>query len=172
MRPLLAVAATAAALGPALAAPAEDEDAAASTAARAGAGRLELTVVSIFGDQEIGRCPVRLRVRRGPSGSAVLSDVRILDAVGTNLLACGDVVACREGGIGAPKGTPPLPWRGESVGQGQLELSICLDTCLGRFEGPVRLRQADTGDGRWRAWGRKRAVGVSGLELSGALWQR
>jgi hypothetical protein len=140
-------------------------------------GLLDFTALTLFGDQSLGRCKVDLQMRVDRDGAVTISDVEIvkrsLDSSVPGQAACGDLHPCGRS-LNAPEEAPTLPWHGrlrDPAGRPRnvIELDFCLDTCLGRFEGPVTL-PLTTGPGRRvRLRARRARVGVSGLELSGDL---
>jgi hypothetical protein len=134
-----------------------------------GQGRAQFTVLTMFGDERVGSCPFRFRLRSAPgSGALLLSHMKISDSGGPG---CGDFRACGP----APKGhetpsTPP-PWTGRvdaSSSKGSATIAMCFDTCFGRFEGPTRVSVQTGPAGIERIRARGAPVGLSGLEISGS----
>lgn len=130
-----------------------------------GTAPIDITVRTMFGPLHFGRCQVSVNALIGPTGRAWLQSFAP-DGAG----ACGDMLACRE------KATPEkiafankLPWRGEVLqraGRPGMELDLCVDTCMGKFEGKVAFDLVDErGDLTLRA--RDSVAGSSGLELDG-----
>lgn len=126
---------------------------------------IDITVRTMFGPMRFGRCRIAINLLVGPSGRTWLQG---FDSESAG--ACGDLLPCREKStpeeiIGANK----LPWKGRivrgSAGVGT-ELDVCLDTCLGRFEGRTAFDLLDE-RGDWTLRAKNSTVGVSGLELDG-----
>jgi hypothetical protein len=135
-------------------------------------GKLRFTVVSLFGDQLLGTCDLRMRAERRRSGALALTRIEIVDGVGLYRMACGDLAACAGDGRRRTDASAPLPWRGRELGRADdrdVELRVCLDTCLGRFEGRVDGDLDATSAGGWRLALRSAPIGWSGMELSGHL---
>ncbi len=80
---------------------------------------------------------------------------------------CVDLRACRVKGVGVR-----APWMGTIYagddGGFHVDVDVCLDTCIGWFEGSARFELVRTG-GEWRLRADAAAVGETGLELDGEL---
>jgi hypothetical protein len=77
---------------------------------------------------------------------------------------CSDVTQCFERRRGRTR-----PWPGRIVPDGDglmLKATICLDSCLGRFEGRVDMRLRRAG-GTWRVVMSDESIGTSGWKLDG-----
>jgi hypothetical protein len=135
--------------------------------------RVTFTAVGIFGDVPLATCAVGLTVAIGPAGTlAAAPVVNSLDGAASG--PCGDVLACRRSADPERLGEQP-PWRGRLSTRGraiEADLDACLDTCLGRFEGRLRLDLERTPARQWRMRADRAAVGSSGLELAGAWMLR
>lgn len=142
---------------------------------RAQKAKLAFTTLSLFGDEPLGRCPVRFDLRVGPTGELAIERIAVeayvLDDPRTRQAACGDIVACRPHPATASESDPGRPWSGRvAVSAGgalRAELRICFDTCFGRFEGPASLRLRPVARGAWRLEAERQAIGLSGLEIDG-----
>ncbi|HEX2070752.1 MAG TPA: hypothetical protein VHF90_03770 [Thermoleophilaceae bacterium] len=122
--------------------------------------RLELSAVSPFGTMAFAECDVALDVQMDGRGQGWISDMSI---DGRN--PCFDAAPCFSG---RQRG---LPWRSWIVRRGgglELRIDVCLDTCVGRFEGRWDLALVRHGDG-WRARADQAMVGTSGWRFDGVL---
>lgn len=129
------------------------------------ANEIDITVRTMFGPLHFGRCRIAINLLVGPTGRTWLQG---FDSESAG--ACGDMLPCRE------KSTPEeiiqankLPWKGRVVrgsAGAEAELDLCLDTCLGRFEGRTAFDLLDE-RGDWTLRAKDSVVGVSGLELDG-----
>ncbi|HYI99587.1 MAG TPA: hypothetical protein VEX36_07935 [Thermoleophilaceae bacterium] len=128
-------------------------------------GKIDITVRTMFGPVRFGRCNIAINLLVGPTGSTWLQGFTS-DSAG----ACGDMLPCREKASAKNIAlADKLPWKGKIV-QGpagpQSELDLCLDTCMGRFEGRTTFDLVEQrGDRVMRAT--DSVAGVSGLELDG-----
>jgi hypothetical protein len=190
MRAALAMVAVAAATTPASSAPAQDAEVRAWDLTRAGGkparcaelstesypligggcvlyavSGIDITVRTMFGPMRFGRCRIAINLLVGPTGRTWLQGFDS-DSGG----ACGDMLPCREK-ASAEKifQADKFPWKGRIV-QGadglQSELDLCLDTCMGRFEGKTVFDLLEE-RGDWTMRARDSVAGVSGLELDG-----
>jgi hypothetical protein len=138
-------------------------------------GKLDLTVLSMFGDEPLGRCPYRFTARVG-GGELVLEDVWIrpyeVPDPAKRQAGCGDVMPCQGPVETAREGRRGVPWRGRVESRGSdafaVEMDACFDTCFGRFEGPMPLSLRRLADGGWRLTADRTPVGTSALELDGS----
>jgi hypothetical protein len=124
-----------------------------------------ITVRTMFGPLRFGRCEVGVNVLFGPTGVVWVQSFESGSAG-----ACGDMLPCRE------KASPTeiasankLPWKGRVV-EGSIrprsEFDLCLDTCMGKFEGRIAFDLVqERGDLTLRA--KDSVAGDSGLELDG-----
>lgn len=130
-----------------------------------GTAPIDITVRTMFGPLRFGRCEVSVNFLIGPTGRTWLQSFESGSGG-----ACGDMLPCREKAPAAEIASAnKLPWKGTitpSSGRPRVELDLCLDTCMGKFEGnvPFTLIQ-ERGDLTLRA--RNSVAGVSGLELDG-----
>ncbi|MEX1141496.1 MAG: nuclear transport factor 2 family protein [Thermoleophilaceae bacterium] len=133
-------------------------------AATATARDIDFTLLSVLGASAFARCGVRMDLHADGRGRVWAANVD----TDKDRFPCNDIAPCSgRPGVGALPSSGP-PWRGRVRGSGarmRLELDVCLDTCIGRFEGRTRLRLVPAGR-RWAMWVRG-AVGLSGLELEG-----
>jgi hypothetical protein len=130
-----------------------------------GVSAIDITVRTMFGPLRFGRCQIAINLLVGPTGATWLQGFSS-DSAG----ACGDMLPCREKASAEKIGLAnKLPWKGQIV-RGpdgfKSELDVCLDTCMGRFEGRTAfdlLRER----GDWTMRAKDSVAGVSGLELDG-----
>lgn len=129
-----------------------------------GVGSIDLTVLSVFGEDRVGRCPFRFRAQVA-DGRLAITEIDISDSASP---ACGDFRACRRAGSGGGVANT-VPWAGRLDKDGVATVSACFDTCFGRFEGrtPVTLERAPDGTPR-RLTVSHATVGLSGLQVSGS----
>jgi hypothetical protein len=131
---------------------------------------MRFTVVSVFGDQPFAHCPLSYRMRIGPTGSLVLSDIATSQFTGDVHGPCGDTLACRRDVQGPDE--DKLPWTGKlsasNDGSLHADIDACFDTCLGRFEGNARLDFEQLPNGVWRMRATLVPVGTSGMEIAGS----
>lgn len=128
-------------------------------------GDIDITVQTMFGPLRFGRCHIGINLLVDAKGAAWLHGFSS-DSKG----ACGDLLPCREKAsaeeiLQADK----LPWKGRIVRNGdgfQSELDLCLDTCMGRFEGRTVFDLLEE-RGDWTMRAKDSVAGVSGLELDG-----
>jgi len=129
-------------------------------------GRIDMTVVSAFGDRLYARCDLDLEILVDSRAELIVNDLGNGGGPGAIGDTCGDIYSCRNA-----DGEHVL-WRGRIVRarDGRLELAIanaCLGTCLGRFAGGLVLRVAERPGGRIELVARGSGLGDSGLALSG-----
>lgn len=132
--------------------------------ATATARDIDFTLLSTLGASSYARCGMRMDLHADGRGRVWAANV----ATDKDRFPCNDIGPCS----GAP-GVDELPsggrpWRGRVRGSGaemEIELDVCLDTCVGRFEGRTRFTLVPAGR-RSAMWVRG-AVGLSGLELEG-----
>jgi hypothetical protein len=126
----------------------------------AGPNDLRFTVVTPFGVVPFSDCGQSFTVHVDSAGSVWLGFIR---SDGGN--PCGDVQPCLVEGMGTQR-----PWTGRirvaDDGEVRMRVNICLDTCMGWFEGPtdIGLRRVD---GAWRLRADDALIGDSGLEVDG-----
>lgn len=129
------------------------------------AGEIDITVQTMFGPLRFGRCRIAINLLVDGAGGTWLQGFDS-DSGG----ACGDMLPCREKApakeiVAANK----LPWKGRIVRTAngpQTELELCLDTCMGRFEGRTAFDLLEE-RGDWTMRAKDSIAGVSGLELDG-----
>jgi hypothetical protein len=121
---------------------------------------LRFTVITPFGSMKFADCEYRYTAHIASDGATWLGFLR---TGGGN--PCGDMQPCLVEGAAIQR-----PWSGRIHADGQGELymrvDICLDTCMGWFEGKTRL-DLDRVGGAWRIRADKAMVGDSGLEVDG-----
>jgi len=138
---------------------------------------VRLTVLSMYGPVPFETCLVQLALHVSPAGEVWMPTFGA-DEEGRRQGACGDIEPCRWTGGDEPIYMAPFdPWRGtieRAGGRDVAVLDTCFDTCLGRFEGKLRIGLVRKG-GRWRASAAPGSVGESGLRLEGSWpisWER
>jgi len=131
---------------------------------------MSFTVVSLFGEELLARCPISFSVHVGSTGSLVVGNIassQISDDVSG---PCGDILACRRVVDGPEE--DKLPWKGRLVPSSsksfRAELDPCFDTCLGRFEGSIDAAFEQTAKRTWTLRVHSEVLGASGLEISGS----
>jgi hypothetical protein len=142
-------------------------------------GRVRLTVLTMFGDEEVGVCPFRFRMRLGAAGEVAMDRVAVsafpFPSPHRRDGACGDAFACQQAGKAPKEHVPGVPWSGDIDPAGKTDeqlitIQVCLDTCFGRFEGPSRWLLRPLKHGGWLLRASNASVGMSGLELAG-VWR-
>lgn len=128
-------------------------------------GKIDLTVRTMFGPVRFGRCAMAFNLVIGPDGRIVRDGF-----AGQGGGACGDMLPCREKVPAANLlSAAKLPWDGQ-IDRGpsayRSEFDMCLDTCMGRFEGAVAFDLVER-RGDWRMRAVNSVAGVSGFELDG-----
>lgn len=128
------------------------------------AEKLAVSVWTPFGVVRFGRCDVEANLRMDGDGHVWIPKFKI---VGPN--PCSDSVPCRDD---KPE---LLPWQGtiERDDDGRLRLRIhdvCLDSCIGRFEGTWDLRLTE-GPERW-SMRLASMIGTSGWRIDGTIHSR
>lgn len=128
------------------------------------APRVRFTVLTPVGTIPFATCGVSLTLRFGGSGQIAIDDVGITSFEGP----CADAVACV-----APVGEdedPRRPWTGEirGDGNGSMEVNVdaCLNTCIGRFQGPLALNLVRA-ERSWRLRASEAPIGESGFVVDG-----
>jgi hypothetical protein len=124
-----------------------------------------MTIVSGLGRFVFARCDVELSLRVDGRGRALIEG---FGSFGRS--PCYDIEACFVGPSTA-RGYTPL-WKGRVRGAGNrltLSLAACLDTCIGRFEGPLEIDVSRRGRGL-RATTGVGAIGASGWGISDGVW--
>lgn len=122
--------------------------------------RLTLSAVSPFGRMAFAECDIELDLRVGGDGRGWIATPTI---DGRN--PCFDAAPCFS------KQERGMPWPARiDYRQGKMELAVdvCLDTCVGRFEGRWKLDFVKLGTG-WRARSEQGMVGTSGWRFDGVL---
>lgn len=124
-------------------------------------------VVTPFGSMRFASCGSSFTARiaaRGSLGGPV--DVLVDSFTGDNTAdLCGDVRVCLVDGTDMQR-----PWSGvvrlDEDGGAYMDLHVCLDTCMGWFEGKTRF-ELDRVAGEWRIRADRTMVGDSGIEMDG-----
>jgi hypothetical protein len=131
---------------------------------------IRFTTLTMFGDQPLARCRLGFEVRAGQTGDLVLTGISTAGPPSGTAGVCGDILACRRN----VQGKEPrrfMPWEGRLTTPGDrrlhLEVDVCFDTCLGRFEGRTRLAVTRTASGALRMRAEAAAIGTSGMEITG-----
>lgn len=129
--------------------------------------RVNLTVRTMFGPMQFGRCLVGFNLHIGPTGEVWLQGMSI-DGSG----ACGDILPCREKASAEEISfANKLPWSGEitrTASGFRTTFDLCFDTCLGKFEGKTAFDLVRERGGDWRLRAADAVAGVSGFEIDGA----
>jgi hypothetical protein len=128
-------------------------------------GKIDLTVQTMFGPLRFGRCSMAFNLLIGPNAE-IWRDGYAGSAQG----ACGDLLPCR---AKAPAteilSAPKLPWKGKithTPNGYQATFDICLDTCLGRFEGKTTFTLAKHHN-NWQMRATNTTTGTSGFQFNG-----
>lgn len=128
--------------------------------AEAGGSYLQLDVKTMLGGFEFSSCFLNFYLHVDGSGRFVTQDVKF-----NGRSPCNDAAGCSTD-------EATIPWRGRFVrtagGKLEARIDMCLDTCLGRFEGPLVLGVRPTATG-WRLRADQAPVGMSGWEFDGHL---
>jgi hypothetical protein len=127
-----------------------------------------ITVATMVGPVPFRACTLEFRLHLGTRGRAALTDQRIYGQS-----PCNDALACDD--PRRPAKDLRLPWTGavdhRATGSTRgyiLRTAVCLDTCLGRFEGPLDLNLTSH-KGAWRLEARGATVGDTGWGFDGSL---
>jgi hypothetical protein len=128
-------------------------------------GRMRLRLASVVGDMYFAECDVRFTMRLDDAGVVAAEH---LQALGSS--PCDDVYPChRRDGL-------PLVMKGRvEPGDGDrqlLRMSMCVDSCLGRFSGMAIMDLVPGPSGSWRIAARdgRVALGDSGWRFEGDGW--
>lgn len=124
-----------------------------------------LAVLTPFGTLDLGRCGITLNLQIGPRGDSWLQALVLSDYPGQTQRVCGDLRLCREKGA-----DDYLPWKGKIVRSGEGFRSthaMCLDTCMGRFEGRLAFDLVKERGGDWRMRSVNSVAGSSGFQFNG-----
>jgi hypothetical protein len=128
------------------------------------APRVRFTVLTPLGTIPFATCGVSLKLRFGGSGRVAVDDVGITSFKGP----CADAVTCL--GPAREDGDPRAPWPGAVRGDGNGALHVvvdaCLDTCIGRFQGPLALG-LERAERSWRLRASEAPIGESGFVVDG-----
>lgn len=118
-----------------------------------------IAINSVVGKLSLSSCLLKYVMRVDASGRTVLHEM-VIDGPSP----CNDVRPCYD-----DEYLYPLDGRIVLAGDGELinVVDMCLDTCLGRFEGPLELLLRGGGT-EWRAKADRALVGVSGWEFDGS----
>lgn len=128
---------------------------------------IDYDVVTPFGTVPFAPCGSSFTARIAPTGDAegtigVLIDTIRGDGSGE---PCGDLQYCLVDGTVTQR-----PWNGtvhlDEDGSAYMDVNVCLDTCMGWFEGKTRL-ELDRVDGAWRIRANDVMVGDSGIVMDG-----
>lgn len=125
---------------------------------------LRVSLMNLFGRMRFTRCDVRLKLHVDGAGRTWTND---FVAVGGQ--ACGDIRACASD----KRNSHHPPWEGqvERAPDGSLRLrfrNVCLDTCIGMYQGAWAMRLERTGD-VWRLRSDKAMVGRTGWIFDGSM---
>jgi hypothetical protein len=127
---------------------------------------IDLKVFTMFGRLDFARCDIGFVFRVDARGGTRMEGVDVA-SLGFDS-ACGDIVACRP-----TIEDPPLPWKGRVVrsDDGALRnvVDVCIDSCMGRFEGRAAFDLFQRPDG-WRMRPLRSVVGQSGFQFDGEWW--
>lgn len=127
--------------------------------ARASGSYVEMDVKSMVGDFEFSSCVLDYELRIDGSGRTVISDATI-----EGRSPCSDAIPCFTEADGR------LPWHGrlrrDANGSLHNDVDMCLDTCMGRFEGPFTMDLRPSARG-WHVTARDEPVGMSGWHVDG-----
>jgi hypothetical protein len=123
---------------------------------------VEISILTPFGGFRFARCQVSFRLLIDGDGRTWTREITIEGGPDDG---CGDVEPCE-------KDDDPLPWKGRiSAGSGGVlvhRVDVCLDTCIGYYEGELVTRLARRNPG-WRVVAADASVGQSGFTLRGRL---
>jgi hypothetical protein len=129
---------------------------------RAIARRMRLTIGTVLGRFEFGHCEIGYRVMTDERGRTWTDSVVVSGPDNTNN-GCSDVRAC------ATAGGEQLPWRGRISatrgGRFAHRMSVCLDTCIGFYAGPLTVGLSKRVG--WHAIAANAGIGLSGLRMDG-----
>jgi hypothetical protein len=132
---------------------------------------MRLSVASLFGHYRLARCGVEFSMRVGPTGAIAMNSITLSPLPTRGRSACGDIGACRQSFKGESWNTR-LPWTGQMTNQRgnrvHAYIDICLDSCLGRFEGRIHVDFKRDTTGAWRMSARTAPAGTSGMTLTGS----
>lgn len=124
-------------------------------------------VLTVMQEIYFSRCFFGFDLRVDGRGRAVISD----SSVG-GVSPCNDSLGCYRG-LSEESKDHPIPWRGRIApardGRFPLYLGACMDTCMGKFAGPLELGLRGT-PADWRARADGATIGDSGW-LIDAVWE-
>lgn len=144
--------------------------------ARARSLEVEFRIRTVFGTMPFGVCGVDFDLSIAEDGRVWLDDIRIGGPA-----PCSDLWPCagpkahakRKSRLTPPPRALVPPWRGQLValdgGGFEGSFRLCVDTCAGRYAGPVRFEIRDSDDG-WALRTLGGGVGTGGL-LVAAEWR-
>lgn len=129
-------------------------------------GGVTFAVLTAVGEFRFGRCEMYFTTRVDGSGKTLTEDVGVLGES-----PCPDVKPCFPGHFRDRRDRPPWSGRIWARAGGAFEhvVDACFDTCLGRFEGRLRIELQNRG-GIWRARTDVGAVGTSGWRVADGAW--
>jgi len=123
-------------------------------------GAHRFDVRTVLGTFPLGRCNLEGKLQIDGRGNVALHDIAL-----PGPSPCNDLVACRD------RAGERRPWlgvlRGDPGERLDGRLAMCLDTCVGRFKGPVDVSVEKTPAG-WRMTFGDAPVGSGSLALSGS----
>jgi hypothetical protein len=130
-------------------------------------GSVRMFVINIFGDRLYADCRLIYTIYARSNNQVLLTSASVLRGSGRMSGTCGDIQTCPNG-----HGRNGGPWTGRLTPDSnrgvELKLStMCFDTCLGRFEGPIRFSLFETDMGRLRLRAARSPLGTSGLTITG-----
>lgn len=129
-----------------------------------------LTLQSAFGEMILAECEIDFFLNVDGRGRVGLS--RFWAGGGSQGGPCWDIVACeRPNPPPESLATLRTPWDGV-IGRDRKGWSVlvdlCLETCVGQFEGVLEFALTPAPGDRWRLHARDAAAGTSGLALAGS----
>jgi hypothetical protein len=135
---------------------------------------MRMPVASLLGHYRFARCGLQSSMRIGPTGAIAMYDVSLSPPPnGVGGIACGDIGACRRSfkGGGNASWNTKLPWIGQMTSATdnriRAHIDMCLDSCLGRFQGRTHIDFTRDTTGGWRMSARAAPIGTSGMTLTG-----
>ncbi len=136
--------------------------------------RSNVTVRTAFGSIPFGACTIAFDVSIDGQGRMWLDNLRI-----GGLSPCNDMRPCAPPEVLAKMDDPydaiPLdkapPWTGKlrAAGDGNFTsaIEVCVDTCIGRYEGKVNVSLVDIAGPSWRMVMKNAGIGETGFAIDG-----